>query len=343
MDADSDQGHASTTLSVIETHGLDRDLRWNASPTCPFGRWVLRSGPRRCGKTRIIRHAVAAIGFTEQFPYCDPAIVSRFRLVPFSPHQPDGESLDHSPPGNGLETRLGRPGCLELGIRSGGGELYPGEFAAHRHVPDPARPGMVPQYMHAYIQPQTELYPTVDWLAWASYSRPIHRVFPLFGRVRPEPDANAIFDPLYSVPAASAGDIKALKKHVVTDDAAGCCLICLADFDVGEEVIITPCGHTYHEPCIAPWLWKTATCPACRVNLKYADTPDLMTTRQEEQNVADESWQNRDVIQHRHDMDHWLSPGTTARGTYASEPADTTMGDDSDGTGPVMIILSGMY
>ena len=47
------------------------------------------------------------------------------------------------------------------------------------------------------------------------------------------------------------------------------CLCCLEDFLPKSQVAVLPCGHVYHETCIASWSFSTAaaaaSCPSCRV------------------------------------------------------------------------------
>lgn len=43
------------------------------------------------------------------------------------------------------------------------------------------------------------------------------------------------------------------------------CSICIEDFEEGELVRVTPCGHHYHTDCIMPWLTtRSADCPVCK-------------------------------------------------------------------------------
>ena len=43
------------------------------------------------------------------------------------------------------------------------------------------------------------------------------------------------------------------------------CAICLEDFKLEEEVMLTPCSHMFHENCIVPWVKSHAQCPICRL------------------------------------------------------------------------------
>ncbi|KAF9131296.1 hypothetical protein BGX30_013147 [Mortierella sp. GBA39] len=46
------------------------------------------------------------------------------------------------------------------------------------------------------------------------------------------------------------------------------CSICLAEYEVGEQVRTLPCYHQYHQGCIDPWLLNVAAlCPICKRDL----------------------------------------------------------------------------
>ncbi|XP_077154914.1 uncharacterized protein LOC143817407 [Ranitomeya variabilis] len=44
------------------------------------------------------------------------------------------------------------------------------------------------------------------------------------------------------------------------------CAICLGDYEVGEQLIVLPCRHLFHQSCITPWLRQNRYCPYCRQN-----------------------------------------------------------------------------
>jgi len=49
------------------------------------------------------------------------------------------------------------------------------------------------------------------------------------------------------------------------------CSICQDVFDHQKVIKRTPCGHFFHEECLASWLEKFAkTCPLCRMNIEEA-------------------------------------------------------------------------
>ncbi|KAI8597560.1 hypothetical protein EDD21DRAFT_310638 [Dissophora ornata] len=46
------------------------------------------------------------------------------------------------------------------------------------------------------------------------------------------------------------------------------CSICLAEYEVGDQVRTLPCYHQYHMSCIDPWLLNVASlCPICKRDL----------------------------------------------------------------------------
>ncbi|MBA0624477.1 hypothetical protein Godav_009829 [Gossypium davidsonii] len=45
------------------------------------------------------------------------------------------------------------------------------------------------------------------------------------------------------------------------------CAICLEEFVKGKEVASMPCGHGYHDGCIAKWLETSHLCPLCRYQM----------------------------------------------------------------------------
>jgi len=54
---------------------------------------------------------------------------------------------------------------------------------------------------------------------------------------------------------------------MVTGDQVGDqCPICLADYELDEEVMALSCGHLMHETCARQWFQDRDTCPVCRKN-----------------------------------------------------------------------------
>src|SRR5436189_8169 len=46
------------------------------------------------------------------------------------------------------------------------------------------------------------------------------------------------------------------------------CSVCVEELTT--DVVVTPCGHLYHQHCLDQWLVKSDTCPIC-ANLFFAE------------------------------------------------------------------------
>ncbi|XP_057461954.1 uncharacterized protein LOC130752176 [Actinidia eriantha] len=57
---------------------------------------------------------------------------------------------------------------------------------------------------------------------------------------------------------------KYYEKEMEKDEDVDRCAICLDDFQPRETVMLTPCGHMFHEDCIVPWVMDHGQCPVCR-------------------------------------------------------------------------------
>ena len=49
------------------------------------------------------------------------------------------------------------------------------------------------------------------------------------------------------------------------------CSICLMEINDGQNTILLPCGHMFHEDCVTKWLQIHNTCPLCRFELPTDD------------------------------------------------------------------------
>jgi hypothetical protein len=48
------------------------------------------------------------------------------------------------------------------------------------------------------------------------------------------------------------------------------CMICLGDFQAGEEYRRLPCRHVFHSSCVEEWLRRCTDCPICKDNVDRA-------------------------------------------------------------------------
>jgi hypothetical protein len=49
------------------------------------------------------------------------------------------------------------------------------------------------------------------------------------------------------------------------------CMVCRDQFQVGEQLRLLPCLHTFHQPCVDRWLESKLTCPVCNVRVDYPE------------------------------------------------------------------------
>ena len=96
--------------------------------------------------------------------------------------------------------------------------------------------------------------------------------------------------PVHVISPGSVGDGPAPDCESLNgddDDEGACdgevptCCVCLADFEDDERVLRLPCGHEFHDVCIAEWLRRHRECPLCKDNVYerhfgVAETDPLM-------------------------------------------------------------------
>lgn len=71
---------------------------------------------------------------------------------------------------------------------------------------------------------------------------------------------------------ASESSIQRLPLHTLSaadfqvsaDESPGNCNICLAPYEIGDEVRTVLCLHKFHKHCIDPWLRSKNICPICK-------------------------------------------------------------------------------
>jgi len=45
------------------------------------------------------------------------------------------------------------------------------------------------------------------------------------------------------------------------------CMICMEEFEDGENIRLLPCLHRFHRDCIDKWLNTSTTCPVCKKDI----------------------------------------------------------------------------
>lgn len=63
-----------------------------------------------------------------------------------------------------------------------------------------------------------------------------------------------------------------IDKGMLGDDGKAECSVCMDDVQLGEEVVVLPCTHWFHETCAGAWLSEHNTCPICRKGIDGGST-----------------------------------------------------------------------
>lgn len=65
---------------------------------------------------------------------------------------------------------------------------------------------------------------------------------------------------------------KKLDEKLLGPEGKGECSVCMDDVHIGDEVVMLPCSHWFHEACAGAWLGEHNTCPICRKGIE-GDAP----------------------------------------------------------------------
>ncbi|KAI0175777.1 hypothetical protein GGR52DRAFT_329928 [Hypoxylon sp. FL1284] len=60
---------------------------------------------------------------------------------------------------------------------------------------------------------------------------------------------------------------KKLDEEMLGPELKGECTICIDDMKAGDEAVVLPCKHWFHEKCVVLWLKQHNTCPICRASI----------------------------------------------------------------------------
>jgi len=69
------------------------------------------------------------------------------------------------------------------------------------------------------------------------------------------------------------------------------CSICLMEVNEGQDTILLPCGHMFHDKCVTKWLEIHNTCPLCRFELP-TDNIDYERQRNQRNQQREENIRN---------------------------------------------------
>lgn len=69
------------------------------------------------------------------------------------------------------------------------------------------------------------------------------------------------------------GDPSKSLSSKIPEEEKDKCAICMAHYEVGEEVKTLTCTHIFHTECIDQWLKLNRTCPVCKQSIRALDGP----------------------------------------------------------------------
>lgn len=79
---------------------------------------------------------------------------------------------------------------------------------------------------------------------------------------------NMNYDNSNNISGSSNSDITirrtSSRNNITDDNNKRNCSICLAPYEVGDNVRTIPCLHYFHHQCIDPWLKSNSSCPVCK-------------------------------------------------------------------------------
>ncbi len=73
-----------------------------------------------------------------------------------------------------------------------------------------------------------------------------------------------IIDLTAATPKPSGFTIIKKKKDNPSIEVGESCVVCLCEFESGQNCIIFPCRHAFHKSCAKRWLKENNSCPICR-------------------------------------------------------------------------------
>eukprot|EP00929_Paragymnodinium_shiwhaense_P000512 TRINITY_DN100754_c0_g1_i1.p1 TRINITY_DN100754_c0_g1~~TRINITY_DN100754_c0_g1_i1.p1 ORF type:complete len:573 (+),score=76.57 TRINITY_DN100754_c0_g1_i1:76-1794(+) len=72
----------------------------------------------------------------------------------------------------------------------------------------------------------------------------------------------------------NCGNIITWNKEEQSGNTQSQCMVCLGDFDDGDNVRVLPCDHAFHKDCIDEWLSRSTHCPICKRKVYDAEQPE---------------------------------------------------------------------
>jgi hypothetical protein len=164
------------------------------------------------------------------------------------------------PPGSDFDAVFGNmlPRIPPPGFRAAG-EHHHGQDHGPGSPPLPDFPIALQQLLGALLNPNPASAVYGDHVAT---QEAMDRIISQLMEANPQSNA---------APAASQGALDQLQRKKADDEImnsgegkAAECTICLTEVSRGEDVVILPCKHWFHDECGVMWLKQHNTCPVCR-------------------------------------------------------------------------------
>jgi E3 ubiquitin-protein ligase RNF115/126 len=141
-----------------------------------------------------------------------------------------------------------------------------GEPGDHDH--DPRGPGMPPNPFPGLLA--SLLNPANARQGDAVYSQEaLDRIISTLMEQHPTSNAPGPASP----DAISSLPKKKLDEKMLGPELKAECSVCMDDVHLGDEVVLLPCTHWFHEQCASMWLSEHNTCPICRKGIEGEASP----------------------------------------------------------------------
>lgn len=84
------------------------------------------------------------------------------------------------------------------------------------------------------------------------------------------------------------------------------CVICMIDFENGENILCLPCIHFFHQPCIDKWFTYSDQCPQCKTYINLDMPLHINSDIDETFSYSDVSQRFENVSQQLHGIEQHL-------------------------------------